>query len=444
MTDKKYQVFISSTFKDLEEERSDIIKAILELYHIPIGMEMFSAEDEEQWEIIRRTIDISDYYILILGFRYGSETSEGISFTQKEYEYAIERKIPILALLLKDDVPLTNTQRDNDLTKINNFREIVLSNSKMADFWSNKDELSRKVSTALMKQIMQKPAIGWIRGNQAISKEFSEELSQLSKENRELRALVEELKSKTTQRLPKIELIINDINVDDKFNNFKQEASLKLSLSEIKSLQDLPEHLRKFITEQEIKEYHSKISDQTLIDKYYKQCELFYKAKNYSTKFIVNINNNGTTKATNIHIKLKIPDDLLVIESIIEPDSEIEMSNNPLPIKPETLAQSRYENNLNSFKTSGFFDYNKNLNEQSKYFDNIKIKPLNGTWSTKLEKNRFQISIDSLVHTLSKRIDDGYLIIPLRVGNFEIEASIICEEYEVLDAQIIQLIVNQI
>lgn len=95
MKDKKYQIFISSTFKDLQVERDNIIKAILELYHIPIGMEMFSAEDEDQWEIIRRTIDISDYYILILGLRYGSETSEGISFTQKEYEYAIERKIPI-------------------------------------------------------------------------------------------------------------------------------------------------------------------------------------------------------------------------------------------------------------------------------------------------------------------------------------------------------------
>ena len=71
MKDKKYQIFISSTFKDLQVERDNIIKAILELYHIPIGMEMFSAEDEDQWEIIRRTIDISDYYILILGLRYG-------------------------------------------------------------------------------------------------------------------------------------------------------------------------------------------------------------------------------------------------------------------------------------------------------------------------------------------------------------------------------------
>ena len=78
MNSTKYQVFISSTYSDLEGERDSIIKAVLEIYHISIGMEMFSAEDEDQWEIIRRTIEVSDYYILVLGLRYGSKTSEGM------------------------------------------------------------------------------------------------------------------------------------------------------------------------------------------------------------------------------------------------------------------------------------------------------------------------------------------------------------------------------
>jgi len=102
----KYQVFISSTYTDLIDERDSIIKAILEMYHIPIGMEMFSAEDEDQWEIIRRTIEVSDYYILILGLRYGSKTTEMISFTQKEYEYALEKNIPILAFIMDENVSL--------------------------------------------------------------------------------------------------------------------------------------------------------------------------------------------------------------------------------------------------------------------------------------------------------------------------------------------------
>ena len=42
------------------------------MYQFAIGMEMFSAADEEQWEIIQEIIDSSDYYVLIIGYRYGS------------------------------------------------------------------------------------------------------------------------------------------------------------------------------------------------------------------------------------------------------------------------------------------------------------------------------------------------------------------------------------
>jgi Domain of unknown function (DUF4062) len=55
--------------------------------HIPVGMEMFNAADEEQWQVITRTIDQCDYYVVIIAHCYGS-TVEGISFTEKEYDYA--------------------------------------------------------------------------------------------------------------------------------------------------------------------------------------------------------------------------------------------------------------------------------------------------------------------------------------------------------------------
>lgn len=47
MLNRRYQIFISSTYKDLIEERNSVIKAILENYHFPIGMEMFHADDKE-------------------------------------------------------------------------------------------------------------------------------------------------------------------------------------------------------------------------------------------------------------------------------------------------------------------------------------------------------------------------------------------------------------
>lgn len=62
--DKKYQVFISSTYKDLMEGRAKVRDAILSMYHFPVGMELFGAANEEQWQIISETIDSSEVSIL--------------------------------------------------------------------------------------------------------------------------------------------------------------------------------------------------------------------------------------------------------------------------------------------------------------------------------------------------------------------------------------------
>lgn len=63
---KKYQVFVSSTYKDLQEARAKVRDAILSMYHFPVGMELFGAANEEQWQIISETIDSSDYFIMYL------------------------------------------------------------------------------------------------------------------------------------------------------------------------------------------------------------------------------------------------------------------------------------------------------------------------------------------------------------------------------------------
>ena len=68
---KKYQVFISSTFRDLIDERQDAIRSVLDLGHIPSGMEVFPAADMEQFEYIKRIVDECDYYVLVIGGRYG-------------------------------------------------------------------------------------------------------------------------------------------------------------------------------------------------------------------------------------------------------------------------------------------------------------------------------------------------------------------------------------
>ena len=99
MENKKYQIFISSTYTDLIDARAKAMETILNIYHFPVGMEMFSAGDDEQWEIIKDTINVSNYYILIIGHRYGSTTDDGMGYTEKEYDYAKAKGIPILAFI---------------------------------------------------------------------------------------------------------------------------------------------------------------------------------------------------------------------------------------------------------------------------------------------------------------------------------------------------------
>lgn len=110
---KKFQIFISSTYTDLVKARSKTSEIILSMYQFPIGMEMFSAGNSDQWTLIKRTIDISDYYLLLIGHRYGSLTEEGISYTEKEYNYACEKGIPIMAFIRNRDVATRPSERES-------------------------------------------------------------------------------------------------------------------------------------------------------------------------------------------------------------------------------------------------------------------------------------------------------------------------------------------
>jgi len=140
----KYQIFVSSTYEDLSKERDQVIKAILEMGHIPVGMEMFSAADEQQWQIIKKQIDQSDYYVVIVAHRYGSMDGD-ISFTEKEYDYAISKKIPALGFIIDGEIewPDKWIENNKDIRKrLENFKTKV--SSRMVSFWKGAEDLYGK------------------------------------------------------------------------------------------------------------------------------------------------------------------------------------------------------------------------------------------------------------------------------------------------------------
>lgn len=165
---KRYQVFISSTKEDLIDERKELIYKLLEADFLPAGMELFLSSTDSAWDVIEKTIDISDYYILIIGFRYGTLTKEGISFTEKEYNYAVKKKIPVLAFIQDRDAEVKASNREknpNRNKKLEEFIDRVKRERTVVDNWNGKDDLLYKILATLLKETQSDhaPLLGWYR-----------------------------------------------------------------------------------------------------------------------------------------------------------------------------------------------------------------------------------------------------------------------------------------
>jgi hypothetical protein len=193
--DKRYQVFVSSTYADLKEERSKVIQTIMELDCIPAGMELFPSIDEEQFNFIKKIIDDCDYYLLIIGGRYGSIFGDGVSYTEKEFDYANQKGIKILAFVHEapDMIPFGKSEADGLIRqKLENFRAKVSAN-RLIKFWRTAEDLPGLVALSLSKTIKSYPSVGWIRGNSVTNPEILQEINALRKENEQLKAKVAQL-----------------------------------------------------------------------------------------------------------------------------------------------------------------------------------------------------------------------------------------------------------
>ncbi len=157
----KYQFFISSTFKDLTEERKIAIDAIMKLGHIPAGMESFTSTGKDQFESIKPYIDDSDYYIIILGGKYGTIIkNEKISYTEKEYDYAMSNNKSIIAFVYDDPENLPSSKRETKQSMINyfnKFRSKILNNG-MASLWHDQLNLSRDIAASIANVVENYPA----------------------------------------------------------------------------------------------------------------------------------------------------------------------------------------------------------------------------------------------------------------------------------------------
>ena len=193
--DKRYQVFVSSTYEDLKQERNKVITALLSLGHIPCGMEYFPAADEDAWHCIERLIPQCDYYVLLVAGKYGSiPPGSKESYTEKEYDLAISSSVPVLSLLhhnpelLSQNLCETNSQVRKKLDK---FR--TKAKKRLCRFWKSADQIPGELLASLPHQISRLPRIGWVRADAVASEDAKSEIITLRKRLEKADAKVEKL-----------------------------------------------------------------------------------------------------------------------------------------------------------------------------------------------------------------------------------------------------------
>ncbi|MET4577409.1 DUF4062 domain-containing protein [Ottowia thiooxydans] len=250
---KKLQVFISSTYKDLKTERQAAVEAILKAGHIPAGMELFSAGSESQLEIIRRWIDESDVYMLVLGGRYGSvDPKTSLSYTELEYDYAVSQSKPVFAVVINDSalnekvkVEGKDAMETENPRELKLFREKVLS--RISSFFSDPKDIKLAVHETLSDLQNRHQFTGWISGREIPDiSPLLEDITRLRIERDDALKQVAEIRLSSENRLPKstpsrqdedfkeIITALKDLEITTKvFNKVENEPAISVPILRI-------------------------------------------------------------------------------------------------------------------------------------------------------------------------------------------------------------------
>lgn len=412
--DKKYQFFISSTYEDLKEERNKAIQAILTMNQFPIGMEMFSAANEDQWQIIKEAIDSSDFYILIIGNRYGSiEESAGISYTEKEFDYAVEKEIPILAFIVDSSVSMTADKFETDpskIVKLNAFKEKVKQSGRYVAFWKNIDNLETLISQSVSKAVVRGDRPGWIRTTDFdIDKSYAEIL-RLTERVHTLEALNSDLRMENDRK----PILLIDVFPDDDQNAEKIEDGIHLKVHSID------------MTDAENGIDYKNIAGK-LIHAEKEEVKLMRYVYENSAAVYFKSENIGDARATGVRVKLSFPNELLVLSvqelSEYRDEGYIRFSQDAYEgwdLRFESPKQSKLENNDNKFIS---LDELTTVGDIANLLDPADVGEV-----LFIFPGEVLFEPEEIKHKDYELID-GIAILPTSAGSFKIGCDVICNEF---------------
>lgn len=240
MNNKKYQVFISSTYADLTEERKKILDVLFMADCIPAGMEAFVAADTEQFEVIKQVIDLCDYYVLIIGKRYGSiHPGTGKSYTEMEYDYAIEQGIPVLVFAIDENIELASDKVETDKSKIEKlkmFRTKAMTN-RLASIWATPEDLTGKLAISIMKARTEIKRPGWQRAVDFDEASLRREIMELKNENKKLADDLKAAREEISFLTEETDIAFEDCKVKIEYH-YQSQSGLRAGSLNV-SLQDL-------------------------------------------------------------------------------------------------------------------------------------------------------------------------------------------------------------
>lgn len=441
------------------EERRKVQDTILSMYHFPVGMELFSAADEDQWEVIRETIDCSDYYILIIGHRYGSVIlngpDKGISYTEKEYRYAKEIGIPILVFIIDDSVKISSSDIEVEHRKeLDAFKDEVKI-GRIVQWWKSSDDLANQVMNALYKQFSKNKRPGWIKADTFNIEDSHAELLNLNKqirglqeENRKLNEEIQTFRKYEQERYPQLSISLSVDKLDDEYGDMCHpnysitddngfilgvkvyKAQLDRIDREYKRIteDDFPAYLLEFARQEEIDEYNECLPSSDVIRKYKESLKEYYQAINGSVHICIGVHNDGTSKASNASLVIEFPKELEVYDCEI-----LELSEPKAPKvgkNPIGLANQRRKERINRFAALSYRNILSSIptptyNTGKSILENV-IKHTNLDFV--IYEHTLEINCGTVVHTKS-HLTRGVFLVGKKPGKYKIKYSLMCEEY---------------
>lgn len=200
---KKYQVFVSATCDDLREERQRLVEALLANDCIPLGVGLCPRDASlDQWNTIKALIDECDYYLILVGGRYGSLAPTGISYTHREFIYAQTKRKPMASMVHEQPEILPQDKRERTaegVARLRDFKDLV-GKGTLVRPWSQIDDLLPGTQRLLAQLIKTHPAAGWVRAGQVTDLNAVRENQELRKQLDDLRREMEQLTSGRTPR----------------------------------------------------------------------------------------------------------------------------------------------------------------------------------------------------------------------------------------------------